>query len=188
MPQRDEWGPSQILYEVTSSGVGQKPRVDEYPNAARVRLRSCDKRGNNKFFNECKFPFLWKNELYDTCITDQLKNGEGGDGRPWCFYKTRSNHEPRLTKWGYCLPEEKELVPRSNQFINGLTCGDNYHRVCGSGSENIYGGLSVDWENGEITLSIYTPKEVDNHPASSIKIPFTPEWMKMRTQKQDYNL
>jgi hypothetical protein len=71
-------------------------------------------------------------------------------------------------KWGNCLDSALELVPREKQTYSGEnTCTDNYHHICAA--ESNYGGISVDWDTGEVTLAVYTPHE-DGKVASSIVI------------------
>lgn len=79
-----------------------------------------------------------------------------------------SNHI--VDSWGYCLAEDEELVPRSRQtFGVGHKCTDNYHHTCSAQAN--YGGITVDWENRTILLSLFTPHEAEI-VASSIEIDF----------------
>jgi len=185
MPESSVWGASQVLYEVVSSGIGQKARNWAYRNAARIRLRTCDKQGNGVYFKECKFPFEFKGKTRNKCITNLLK-GER-DGRPWCFYDTNKKNIPNLTKWGYCLPENQELVKRKDQYVSGLTCSNHYHQTCGV--NNVYGGVAVDWKNGIITLSVYNPNpfKMNQTAASAINVSFLPEWKIFKVPPDDSN-
>jgi len=166
MPASLEWGPSQTLYEVVASGIG-RTRDKVFPNANRVRLRTCDNQGNGNFFKECKFPFVYEGIEYRDCITM--------DEKPWCFFKKNKYDEVDLEAWGYCLPEEEEVVPKDNQRVTRVTCGHNYHQTCDV--KDTYGGIEVDWEQGKIVMTVFTPTEdVENGIASSIAVYFTPEW------------
>ena len=96
IPFSEKWGASQNLYEVVSSGIGQNPRMEHYPNAARVRLRSCDTRGNRNYFNECKFPFYRDGAFHNECIVDEEDPG----GRQWCFYEIGQHNIPfNMNAW-----------------------------------------------------------------------------------------
>ena len=177
MPKHDKFGDSQTLYEVVSSGIGQNPRYRYYPNAARVRLRTCDSRGDKNYFNECKFPFLWDGELHNECVLD--KNDK--KGRSFCFYNVKNDNIGVETDWGYCIPEEDEIVPRVDQQVTNLgeqlldSCSQNYHHICAA--YNMYGGISIDWEKGDIELSNYVPNMRDD-AISTVTVHFDPEWKK----------
>ena len=56
MPASDQWGPSQVLYEVTASGVPQHFEEDLW-NSNRLRVRSADHAGEGPFNENCVFPF-----------------------------------------------------------------------------------------------------------------------------------
>lgn len=173
MPASPTHGRSQILYEVVASGVGQTPRIKYYPNTLRIRLRSCDTNGDGYYFNECKFPFNYNNQIYYDCASININDRD--PNKSWCLYKVDDT-----SAWGYCIPEEKELVPRSDQIIpstsgKNITCSSqNYHHVCGMA--NMYGGISIDWENGIIHLTNYSPQYTES--LSTVAIHFEPEWKK----------
>ena len=188
MPDSKQWGPSQILYEVVSSGIGQSPRNDKFVNNARVRLRTCDTRGDGHYFKECKFPFIFEGKTYNDCI-----QRPSIDNAPWCYYQLGKKNPTKPNDkdaWGHCLPEEEELVPRSNQKVSSSylqrECANNYHHICGM--NNMYGGISIDWNNGTIDLSNYgfdapTQKYNSNsisyeEAISAVTIHFNPQWKK----------
>ena len=56
MPASDQWGPSQVLYEVTASGVPQHFEADLW-NSNRLRVRSADHNGQGPANENCVFPF-----------------------------------------------------------------------------------------------------------------------------------
>ena len=84
MPDSDEWGQSQVLYEVTASGVAQNYATDQ-SNSNRLRLRSADHAGQGPFNQGCVFPFTYSGAVYDECT------GVDNDGVPWCSVKVDSN-------------------------------------------------------------------------------------------------
>ena len=96
MPKHDKWGESQTFFEVVSSGIGQNPRFKYYPNAARVRLRTSDTRGDKNYFNECKFPFLFDGYLHDECIRDE----NDPKGRSFCYYNVNDDYVSENNDWG----------------------------------------------------------------------------------------
>ena len=199
MPTTSKWGKSQTLYEVVASGVGRE-RDNYWPNANRVRLRTCDDQGesynvflnliglqflqfmivgNQNFINECRFPVIVNGTEYNDCIYNP------GDNYPWCYYRTsREGHvdDKHLNNWGYCIREDFEVVPRENQHVTGLSCGENYHQTCGL--RYVYGSIDIDWEKGNITMSVISPmneNKSDNYTgdratSSSISSSFVPEW------------
>mmetsp|Transcript_36137 Transcript_36137/g.44212 ORF Transcript_36137/g.44212 Transcript_36137/m.44212 type:complete len:514 (+) Transcript_36137:425-1966(+) len=181
MPESFVGGSATTLYEVTASGVG-KMKYSPYPNAHRVRVRSCDDRGNGNFVRECDFPFIWRNKTYNDCTLDTYGSDstKREEGRPWCYYRTKDNRRYEPKAWGYCLPVEEEIVPRENQLVSRRTCGRSYHQTCGM--TNIYGGVDVNWDAGEVVMSVFTPGEegLRNGLASSITVPFVPDWMETK--------
>ena len=53
MPDSDQWGPGQVVYEVTASGVPQDwPGF--YLNSNRLRVRSADHRGRGPYNQNCQ--------------------------------------------------------------------------------------------------------------------------------------
>jgi len=151
MPADTDAGGERIFYEVTASGV-DRYRSHDWPNSNRVRLRSADTQGNAIFHRECKFPFTYGKKAYNDCTADDNPMGTGR-GRKWCAFAPEGNLSEEPGRWGFCLNEEEELVPRDRQTVEGLTCSDDYHHTCGVRA--VYGGLSVDWEAGELTLSVF---------------------------------
>ena len=149
--------------------------MQHYPNAARVRLRSCDTRGDKRYFNECKFPFYRDGQFHNDCIPDE----NDPEGRHRCFYEVGQYNIPiNLRAWGYCIPEKEEVVPRSDQKVTILneqllsSCAQNYHHLCEA--HNMYGGISIDWENGKIELSNFAPS-TNKEAISTVTVHFTPE-------------
>jgi alkaline phosphatase D len=159
MPDSDLYGPSLVLYEVTSSGIEKNwPYPD--PNANRMRARTCDTTGDGIFQRECILPFIYEGVTYDDCTTDN-------DDNLWCatFVDSVGNYFPG--EWGYCLPETDELVPKSNMTTsNENTCGESFH-ICNARAN--YGGIEIDWAGNSITMSIFTPHS-NNSVAAQVTI------------------
>jgi alkaline phosphatase D len=151
MPDSDLYGPSLVLYEVTSSGIEKNwPYPD--PNSNRLRFRTCDSKGDGVFQQECTLPFIYNGVKYEDCT-------DVDEDMPWCATAVDSVGNYFPGSWGYCLPEVEELVPLSNQTAsNENTCGRMFH-ICNAQSN--YGGIEVDWESKSITMSIFTPYSVD---------------------------
>merc|ERR1712129_668527 len=131
MSDSSQYGKSQTLYEVVANGVGRK-RYKEWPNAHRVKIRTCDDKGDDIFAHECKFPFTWNGTTYNDCTTDGTDNLQG-----WRIQNQKRNSNKHNVfsnedvQWGFCIPEDEETVPRQNQYVTRLTCGENYHHTCG---------------------------------------------------------
>mmetsp|Transcript_10910 Transcript_10910/g.15360 ORF Transcript_10910/g.15360 Transcript_10910/m.15360 type:complete len:191 (+) Transcript_10910:210-782(+) len=160
MPAHDVFGDSQILYEVTASGIDQNYPYDNY-NSNRVRIRSADNQDDGIFLNECKFPFNYNGNTYTDCTMTTK--------RAWCATNTDEN-DNYIGSWGYCASPTAELVPKENiSFSNKYTCF-NYLHICSA--ESNYGGISVDWVNKKITLAVFTPHDKDDTVAASISIDF----------------
>jgi len=135
-------GGSQKLYEVTASGIDQNWPYTIY-NSNRVRTRSADHEGSGLFDVECN----------SECATGSGRN------RPWCSTSENGG-------WGYCA--DSELVSKDKQTVTGdNTCTDQDHHTCSA--EANYGGISVDWNAGELLLGVYTPHE-NNKLASSVTL------------------
>jgi len=145
----DGGGDAQVLYEVTASGIDQN-WVEDVENSNRVRVRSADTRGDGMYDQECNFPFVVFGVSFDDCV-DAF-----GSGRPACSTGTTSGDVHISGRWGNCLPEEEELVPRDRQrYSLENKCADNYHFTCSAQAN--YGTMAVDWDAGTITLSLRTP-------------------------------
>jgi alkaline phosphatase D len=161
MPAAPLVGRSQILYEVTASGIELNYPFPD-PNANRLKVRSADERGDGIFQHECKFPFWYQDVKYNDCITvDETK--------PWCaiFVDAEQNYMP--DNWGYCLPENDELVPRANITASGEnSCYEDLH-ICKAQAN--YGGVEVDWEKNLIQLYLFTP-HASNPVAGKVTIGF----------------
>ena len=149
MPDSDQWGPSQILYEVTASGVPQNwPGF--YLNSNRLRDQSADHRGEGPFNQNCQFPFTYKGIVYDECTDFE------NDGIPWCsvFVDEHGNHLP--TYWGNCAPPEMELA--QDTFSNSTeTCSRNPYFICTAQAN--YGFIHVDFDMEKVEMSVRTPAE-----------------------------
>jgi alkaline phosphatase D len=165
MPSDADAGDEQMLYEVTASGIDQ--RFDEaIDNSSRVRVRSADHQGTGEFDNECNFPFKFGGVVYDDCTSD-------GSEAPWCSIETETNGNHIDGRWGNCIPEDQELVPRSMQsYGTSCKCTNQYHHTCTAQAN--YGGISVDWSMGRMKLAVYTstPHHEDEVEASSIFVDF----------------
>lgn len=161
------YGASRVLYSVTASGIDQHTDARN-ENSHRVRVRTADTRGNSVFTQECKFPFRASDggEQYNDCVDFRRT------GKLACATVTEGTNNVMTTSqsWGYCLQEEKELVPRDRQQYSKLNkCTDSYHHTCSAQAN--YGGIEVDWDARTVTMSVFTPYEVEV-VASSISIDF----------------
>lgn len=157
MPADTTYGSSQVLYEVTGSGIDQRWDYT-VPNANRVRIRSADYQGNGDFTKECNFPFVYDGVTYNDCTTV-------GEPQAWCSIETDSSNNHITGEWGYCLKKKKELVPRSSiTYSDEHTCSENYLHVCSAQAN--YGGIEVDWDNEKLILSVFTPHETEAVAAS----------------------
>ena len=77
MPESEEWGPTQVLYEVTASGVPRNwPYTED--NSNRLRVRSADHQGSGPFNQACQFPFTYRGQSYAACTAVD------NDGVDWC--------------------------------------------------------------------------------------------------------
>jgi len=149
MPESDQWGPSQILYEVTASGVPQD-WPGWYLNSNRLRDRSADHRGEGPFNQKCAFPFVYKDVEYTDC-TDV-----DNDGIPWCSVFNNAMEEEIPTFWGNCAPPELELAQET--FSNSTrTCSRNPYFICTAVAN--YGFINVDFDAGTVEMTVRTPAE-----------------------------
>ena len=138
-----------------------------------MKIRTCDDKGDDIFAHECKFPFTWNGTTYNDCTTDGTDNLQG-----WCIQNQKRNSNKHNVfsnedvQWGFCIPEDEETVPRQNQYVTRLTCGENYHHTCGM--NYVYGGIDIHWHNRTIDMNVFTPmeNEVPHGLASSITINF----------------
>ena len=149
MPSSSEWGSSQILYELTASGIPQNwPGF--WLNSNRLRDRSADHMGQGPFNQNCQFPFIYNNVTYNSC-TDV-----DNDGVLWCSvlnYVT-GLHVP--TFWGNCGPEEEELAQET--FSNSTeTCSSNKYFTCTAKAN--YGYIDVNFDQRTVEMGIRTPAE-----------------------------
>ena len=159
MPAAEDYGQSQVIYEVTASGIDQNfPYPD--PNANRLKVRSADTAGDGVYQRECQFPFKYEGVEYDDCIM-------GTEDTPWCATLVDAERNYMSGDWGYCLPEGDELVPRANITVsNEKSCYEALH-VCKAQAN--YGGIEIDWNNSLIQLYLFTP-HATNEVAGKITI------------------
>ena len=149
MPDSEVWGPSQVLYEVTASGVPQDWQ-GFYLNSNRLRDRSADHRGEGPVNQNCQFPFTYDDVTYEDC-TDV-----DNDGVPWCAVLVDSFGNAVPTMWGVCGPIQSELAQTT--FSNSSqTCSNNDYFVCTAKAN--YGFIHVDWEARRVEMSVRTPTE-----------------------------
>ena len=149
MPDSDTWGPTQVLYEVTASGIPQHwPGF--YLNSNRLRDKSADNKGNGVFNRNCQLPFTYSGVTYDECTA--IDN----DDIPWCstFVDGTGNHVKG--HWGNCAPISLELA--QEVFSNSSkTCAQSRYNICGA--EANYGFIHVDFEKRSLLMGIRTPLE-----------------------------
>lgn len=121
--------------------------------------------------------FLRNGKLHDECILDETDP----EGRHYCYYEIDDGEVGDDDSWGYCIPEDEEVVPRSDQKVTNLgeqlvdTCAQNHHHICTA--HNMYGGISIDWEKGKAELSNFVP-QMSEKAISSVTVHFDPEWKK----------
>jgi len=149
MPESESWGPSQVLYEMTASGVPQ-----DWPgffvNSNRLRDRSADHHGRGPYNQNCQFPFIYNNITYNECT--EVDN----EGIPWCSVLVDFSNHHVPTFWGNCAPPEEELAQET--FSNStMTCSNNDYFICLAKAN--YGFIHVDFDNQEVDMSIRTPAE-----------------------------
>ena len=148
MPDSVEFGPSQVLYEVTASGV---PRLFNYDivNSNRLRDRSCNSQGSGPYNQACVFPFRYQGSTYTECTT-------AGSSEPWCSTKTDSTNSHMSGYWGHCDHMENELVQTSYSDSTKTCTLSNYHICYAQGN---YGFIEVDFDNKKVRMGIKTPTE-----------------------------
>ena len=149
MPESEEWGGTQVLYEVTASGVPQDwPGF--YLNSNRLKDRTADHRGEGPLNQNCQFPFIYNSVSYEDCT--EVDN----DGVPWCSVFVDAEHHHVPTMWGNCGPKEQELAQQT--FSNSShTCSNNDYFVCTAKAN--YGFINVDFEARMVEMSVRTPTE-----------------------------
>ena len=172
MPTSADYGPAQVLYEVTASGIDQD-YIEDVLNSNRLRERTSDTRGDGIFDMECDLPFVYNGVTYTDCTDVDSSSSSGGV--PWCSTKVDADSLQHITgHWGNCLPSPEELIQESS-YSDHNTCTGMKHLVCSSRSN--YGTLDFDWNEGSgngdahITMNVWTPHEEDAYKlASSHKI------------------
>lgn len=160
MPASSLYGDSQVLYEVTASGIDQN-WIRDIPNSNRVRVRSAgDGDSGGLFHDECNFPFKYDGTEYNQCTN-------ASHVRDWCSTQTDSSGNHVSGNWGDCDDSANELVPRDKIRYSGENiCTDNYMHVCSAKAN--YGGVSMDWDKRELTLSVFTPHETVEEAAAVV--------------------
>jgi len=148
MPESAEFGPSQVLYEVTASGV---PRLFNYDiiNSNRLRDRSCNTEGSGPYNQACVFPFRYQGATYTDCITVD-------SSEPWCSTKTDSTNSHIPGYWGHCDNNDNELAQTTFSDSTKTCTLSDYHICYAQGN---YGFIEVDFENKEVKMGIKTPTE-----------------------------
>ena len=149
MPDSDQWGPSQVLYEVTASGIPQN-WPGWYTNSNRLRDISANNRGQGAYNQICAFPFRYKGVEYNDCTT--IDNY----GVPWCSTFVNDAGDHLATFWGNCAPPEMEL--KQQAFSNSSQiCSRNPYFICTALAN--YGYIHVDFENRSVEMTVRTPAE-----------------------------
>ena len=148
MPESSEWGPTQVLYEVTASGVPRNWPYREL-NSNRLRVRSADHQGRGPHNQNCQFPFTYQGESYRDCT--EVGNG----GVAWCSVLVDELGNHQAGHWGNCGPLLQELAQQT--FTNSTkTCQDTFH-ICSA--EANYGYIKVDFSSQTLEMGVRTPAE-----------------------------
>ena len=148
MPESEEWGPTQVLYEVTASGVPRNWPYSE-SNSNRLRGRSADHQGWGPFNQNCQFPFIYLGESYSDCTP------VNNDGVGWCSVRVDQAGHHQSGYWGNCGPLEQELTQLA--FSNSSqSCSDTFY-ICSAQAN--YGYVRVDFETERVEMGIRTPVE-----------------------------
>ena len=153
MPETKKWGPTQVLYEVTASGV-PKTWDELMANSNRLRKRSADYKGSGPPFNRaCQFPFTYQGQNYTNC-TDV-----NNEGVAWCSLRVDKAGYHQSGNWGNCGPAELELVVGQLPFSNSSqTCTDRSNSFICSAKAN-YGYVRVDFDSQTVEMGVRTPAE-----------------------------
>ena len=148
MPESEEWGPTQVLYEVTASGVPRNWPYNE-ANSNRLRGRSADHQGGGPFNQNCQFPFIYRGESYADCTPVD------NDGVGWCSVRVDQAGNHQSGYWGNCGPVEQELsqLAASNST---KTCSDTFY-ICSAQAN--YGYVRVDFDSQRVEMGVRTPEE-----------------------------
>lgn len=101
------------------------------------------------FDKECNFPFIYDGVTYNECTIV-------GEPALWCSISTDSSDVHNYGEWGFCLEEQYELAEEV-EFSYEHVCSDQGAFVCTA--QGNYGAISVDWENSEVMLQVWTPHE-----------------------------
>ena len=148
MPESEEWGPTQVLYEVTASGV---PRNWPYTetNSNRLRVRSADHQGSGPANQNCQFPFTYRGQTYSACTPVD------NSGLDWCSVRVDQAGNHQAGYWGNCGPPEQELAQLA--FSNSSqTCSDTFF-ICSAQAN--YGYVRVDFDSQRVEMGVRTPAE-----------------------------
>mmetsp|Transcript_33855 Transcript_33855/g.49377 ORF Transcript_33855/g.49377 Transcript_33855/m.49377 type:complete len:733 (-) Transcript_33855:349-2547(-) len=139
--------PTVRVHEVTASGIDQRWN-QIIPNPNRLKLRETDSG------SECALPFTYRGVVYDDCTTVDHHT-------PWCYTVPDDTFGGR--SWGNCLPASMySNIVSSKKNI----CGGDASHVCTAQAN--FGGISVDWEEQSVTLSILTPHDESAPVAASV--------------------
>jgi len=148
VPESDNFGHSQTLYEVTASGVPQSFNYD-IVNSNRLRDRSCDSEGSGPYNQACVFPFRYNGVTYNECTTT-------GSNFEWCSTFTDSTNSHQKGYWGNCDSKENELAQTTFSDSTKTCTLSKYHICYALGN---YGFIEVDFENKQVKMGIKTPSE-----------------------------
>jgi hypothetical protein len=134
--------PEVRVHEVTASGIDQWWNFD-VPNPNRLKLRETDSG------SECVFPFTYNGVEYNDCTT-------AGHHQEWCYT------DASASSWGNCnaYNDIYTNIIASKERV----CTNSAVHVCNAQAN--FGGISVDWEESAVTLSILTPHETSPVAAS----------------------
>ena len=148
MPKSKRFGRSQVLYEVTSSGIYQHWKSMDR-NSNRLRDRSCDRKGFGPHNQACVFPWIYKGRKFWNCAQPD------GDA-PWCSTKTDVFDNHVTGNWGYCGPLKDELAHKT--FSNSSkTCAGSKYGVCEAAAN--YGTIEFDFQNQKVKMAVRFPEE-----------------------------
>ncbi|WP_440056624.1 alkaline phosphatase D family protein (plasmid) [Pseudoalteromonas sp. T1lg65] len=151
VPESEKYGAEVNVYEVTASGFGQNWPYD-IENPLRLPIYA-DTKGDGNYTKQCKLPFKYLGETYDSCITRD-------NDKPWCYTDVDSNNAGIAGEWGNCAPSGATIptgrVGVVSENIAELSTSDR-HIINQSGSN--YGLVDIDWKKREIKMSIETADE-----------------------------
>jgi len=147
MPESEQFGGEQVVYEVTASGV-----YADWPgpvgNGNRLREVSADWQGSGPYNQACVFPFTYQGSTHTSCAPYD-------GGGTWCSTATLYGvHIPG--SWGVCAPPEEELAQAV--FSNSSrTCSQSPFHICLAQAN--YGYVEVNWAERRLRMGARTPEE-----------------------------